>query len=357
MLSLTGVTKRYGASRGLLPSRYMTALDDVSLEIASGEFFSLVGESGCGKSTLARIVSGLERMDRGEMRIAGQDVSNPRAFKAPDLRRKVQMIFQDPYSSLNPRLRIGDALREPLVSFALCPDRRSLDRRVAELLTAVGLSADAAERYPHQFSGGQRQRAAIARALASEPSLLICDEPVSALDVSIKGQVVNLLLDINQRLGVTILFISHDLSLVERISDRIGVMYLGKIVEIGAARGVFNETNHPYTRLLIDSVPSADPLQRYETPPMGELPSPFALPSGCRFHDRCSFAVPQCAVEPPVLRSSERSPDHRAACHRQQEVGRAPKRTRALRRIPMMELFQERAAALPASSQHEGETG
>ncbi len=351
MLNLSHITKQFSGGYNLLRPRRMTAVDDVSLDVARGEFFSLVGESGCGKSTLSRIVSGLTSPDRGTMRIDGQDVTDPRAFRLPELRRKVQMIFQDPYSSLNPRMRIGDTLREPLVSFNVRQGRQSLDDRVSELLRIVGLPADASDRYPHQFSGGQRQRIAIARALAAEPGLLICDEPVSALDVSIKGQIVNLLLDINQRLGVTVLFISHDLSLVERISDRIAVMYLGRIVEVGAANSVFGKTRHPYTRVLIESVPSANPEQRRPSPPVGELPSPFDLPSGCRFRDRCSFAVPRCADEMPILDSDSEEHDHRTACHRQAEIEQAPMRRPVRRHIPMMELFRQRDVVATAEHQ------
>ena len=327
MLELSRITRRYRVTSGLLSSRQLTAVDNLSLTLKKGEFFSLVGESGCGKSTLARIVCGLEALTSGSMRIDSREIEGPAAFADKALRRKVQMIFQDPYSSLNPRMRIRDILAEPLISLGW-GDAAAVRSRVAELTSIIGFPESALDRFPHQFSGGQRQRIAIARAIAANPGLLICDEPVSALDASIKGQIINLLLDIQEKLGTTILFISHDLSLVEKISDRVGVMYLGALVETAPARQLFADPRHPYTRLLIESVPSVFG-RRHNNLALeaGEMPSPFSVPSGCRFRDRCPLAFDRCASEAPELVATEPDGVHRTACHlRAETVWRPPQR-------------------------------
>lgn len=321
MLDLRNITKQYRADGSLFDRRRLTALDSLSLEVKRGEFFSLVGESGCGKSTLARIAAGLEAPDAGEYLLDGRPVADISLFKNRALRRKVQMIFQDPYSSLNPRMKVRDILREPLVSFRW-GDGPAIAKRIEELASIIRFPEAALDRYPHQFSGGQRQRIAIARAIAANPDLLICDEPVSALDVSIKGQIINLLIDIQEQLGVTILFISHDLSLVSKISNRVGVMYLGKVVEIGEARSIFDDPRHPYTRLLLGSVPTVDRTQRRRGAlAAGEIPSPFAIPSACRFRDRCPQVFERCAGEEPALEYAAPSPTHRAACHLRDTAG------------------------------------
>jgi oligopeptide/dipeptide ABC transporter ATP-binding protein len=324
MLELSHITRRYRVTSGLLSSRQLTAVDDLSLTLKKGEFFSLVGESGCGKSTLARIVCGLEAATSGTIRIDGREIAGPAAFADKALRRKVQMIFQDPYSSLNPRMRIRDVLAEPLTSLGW-GDAAAVRDRVAELTSIIGFPDGALDRFPHQFSGGQRQRIAIARAIAANPDLLICDEPVSALDASIKGQIINLLLDIQEQLGTTILFISHDLSLVEKISDRVGVMYLGALVETAPARRLFADPRHPYTRLLIESVPSVHARRRHDLVlEAGEMPSPFAVPSGCRFRDRCPLAFDRCASEAPELLATDPDGAHRTACHLRAEAAWRP---------------------------------
>ncbi len=355
MLELKDAVKKYAGGGGLFSRRWLTALDGLSLDLRRGEFFSLVGESGCGKSTLARIVSGLENLDGGEFRLDGERISDIRRFKDRELRRRVQMIFQDPYSSLNPRMTVGDILKEPLVSFRW-GDSAAIAQRVTELADIIRFPTSALERYPHQFSGGQRQRIAIARALAANPELLICDEPVSALDVSIKGQIINLLIDIQQRLGVTVLFISHDLSLVSKISDRVGVMYLGKIVEIGEARSIFEDPRHPYTRLLITSIPTvASAASDRERLPMGEVPSPFAIPSGCRFRDRCPQAFETCAQVEPLLTDAASAPSHSAACHLRDET-RPVAAAAAMKPLAGMELFYAATREASALNENEKET-
>ncbi len=355
MLELKNAVKRYAGGGSLFKRRWLTALDGLSLDLRRGEFFSLVGESGCGKSTLARIVSGLENLDEGEFRLDDERITDIRRFKDRSLRRRVQMIFQDPYSSLNPRMTVGDILKEPLVSFRW-GDGAAIAKRLAELADIIRFPASALQRYPHQFSGGQRQRIAIARALAAGPELLICDEPVSALDVSIKGQIINLLIDIQERLGVTILFISHDLSLVSKISDRVGVMYLGKIVEIGEAQSVFEDPRHPYTRLLINSIPMVARMSsERDRLPMGEVPSPFAIPSACRFRDRCPQAFAACAEIEPSLDAIAASASHRTACHLRDDAQPVAAAS-AMKPLPGMELFYSATRKANALSENEKET-
>ncbi len=291
------------------------ALDGVSLELRAGETLGLVGESGCGKSTLARTLLRLETPSGGKVRFRGQDVFEMGGKTLLDFRRRVQAVFQDPYSSLNPRMRIVDVVAEPLrIHPNLVPKHKHHDA-VCALLERVGLRASDADRFPHQFSGGQLQRVGIARALALSPEVIICDEPVSALDVSVQAQIVNLLQELRDELGLAFIFIAHDLAVVEHICDRVAVMYLGQIVEQGSANQVFNTPLHPYTQALLSASPLPDPVAQRAKQRIrlnGELPSPVDIPSGCRFRSRCFKAKTECEA-PPVQLTSERT--HAAACH------------------------------------------
>ncbi|WP_421998107.1 ABC transporter ATP-binding protein [Reyranella sp.] len=305
LLSIAGLTKHFPVKRGIVFQSTVgtvRAVDGLSFDVAPGETLALVGESGCGKSTTGRMVLRLIEATAGTIRFAGRDVRALDRRALRDLRRDMQIIFQDPYASLNPRLTVGDTLAEPLRLHGIASGA-ALRRRIDELLREVGLSAWHALRYPHEFSGGQRQRIGIARALASQPRLIVCDEPVSALDVSIQAQVVNLLQDLKQRLGLSYIFIAHDLAVVRHISDRVAVMYLGKIVELGPKRSLFARPRHPYTQALLSAVPVPDPTARRERIQLaGDVPSPLNPPPGCRFHTRCAYAQERCRAEEPALR-------------------------------------------------------
>ncbi|WP_025850968.1 ABC transporter ATP-binding protein [Paenibacillus ehimensis] len=291
----------------------LQAVDNVSFSIRRGETFSIVGESGCGKSTTGRLITRLLAPSEGEIWFDGQEIGKLDEARIRPLRRQMQMVFQDPYASLNPRMKIKDIIAEPLlIHEKMSAAERAKD--VQRLLEVVGLSSFHGERYPHEFSGGQRQRVGIARALAVKPSLIVADEPVSALDVSIQSQVLNLLQDLQEEFGLTYLFISHDLSVVEHISDRIGVMYLGSMVELADKDAMYEKPLHPYTQALFSSVPVPDPrLKREKIVLKGDLPSPVNPPSGCRFHTRCPAAMEVCRTKAPVFQEQE--PGHYVACH------------------------------------------
>jgi oligopeptide transport system ATP-binding protein len=318
LLRVENLVKYFPVGGGMFskPTGQVRAIDGVSFTLNRGETLGLVGESGCGKTTTGRCILQLERPTSGRIVFEGVDLTTLDEAALRHVRRRVQVIFQDPYSSLNPRMTIGQIIAEPLKVHRIVTDAAARERRVQELLQQVGLLAQHARRYPHQLSGGQRQRVGIARALAMEPSLIICDEPVSALDVSIQAQIINLLEDLQRRLGLTYLFIAHDLSVVRHISDRVAVMYLGKIVEIADRNALYEAPQHPYTRALLSAVPIPDPAVealRERTVLRGEVPSPLNPPSGCVFHPRCPIAVERCAAEVPALRQLRSA--HSGACH------------------------------------------
>jgi len=291
------------------PRQLLRAVDGVSLEVQRGETLALVGESGCGKSTVARLIVGLYPASQGRIEFDGVDLASPGAFA---LRRRMQMIFQDPYASLNPRWRVRDIVAEPIRVLKLMASEREVAARVAELLQQVGLVADDGEKYPHEFSGGQRQRISIARALSGNPEFLVCDEPTSALDVSVQAQILNLMTDLQQRLGLTYLFISHNLAVVSHIADRVGVMYLGRLVETAAADDLFARPRHPYTRMLLDAIPDLEMTGKPRTPVAGEVPNPLDPPAGCAFHPRCPHANERCRSERPQAVASGSA---LVACH------------------------------------------
>ena len=293
LLKLESVSRDFDVSRPWLnrvierrPRQLLHAVAGVSFEVRRGETLALVGESGCGKSTVARLIVGLHAPSEGQVEFRG---------------RRMQMIFQDPYASLNPRWRVRDIVAEPIRVLNLAKDEAAISARVGELLRQVGLAAQDGEKYPHEFSGGQRQRISIARALSGNPEFLVCDEPTSALDVSVQAQILNLMSDLQARLGLTYLFISHNLAVVSQVADRIGVMYLGRLVELADARDLFANPRHPYTRMLLDALPDLEMSGRRRTPVAGEVPNPLAPPPGCAFHPRCPHANERCRTELPKL--------------------------------------------------------
>jgi oligopeptide transport system ATP-binding protein len=318
LLEVRDLVKYYPVSSGFLGRQVavVRAVDGVSFTIRRGETLGLVGESGCGKTTTGRCILQLERPTSGSVRFEGQELTTLSAAALRAVRRRIQVIFQDPYSSLNPRMTVSQIVGEPLLVHRLVPDAAAQAARVQELLRQVGLLPQHGRRYPHELSGGQRQRVGVARALALEPSLIICDEPVSALDVSIQAQIINLLEDLRRDLGLTYLFVAHDLSVVRHISDRVAVMYLGRIVELADRQALYEAPRHPYTKALLSAVPIPDPVveaQRERVVLGGEVPSPLNPPRGCAFHPRCPIAVEECHRLRPVLRDLDAG--HQAACH------------------------------------------
>ena len=324
LLSLRDVGRDFDVSRPWLnrvieraPRQLLRAVDGVSFEVRKGETLALVGESGCGKSTLARLIVGLYTPSRGRIRFDGVEISDPAArAEATPMRRRMQMIFQDPFASLNPRWRVRDIVAEPIRVLGLAATADAIAGRVAELLTQVRLAPEDGDKYPHQFSGGQRQRISIARALSGRPEFLVCDEPTSALDVSVQAQILNLMSELQARLGLTYLFISHNLAVVSHVADRIGVMYLGRLVEIADAQDLFAQPKHPYTRMLLDAVPDLEMSGRQRTPVAGEVPNPLSPPPGCAFHPRCPHANDRCKAQSPRLILHD---EGAAACHAVEE--------------------------------------
>ncbi|TAK09122.1 ABC transporter ATP-binding protein [bacterium] len=320
ILEVRGLKKYFPALSGVIAQRvvgWVKAVDDVSFSIRRGETLGLVGESGCGKTTTGRCILQLDRPTAGEILFEGRNLAQMTDAELRPLRREMQIVFQDPYSSLNPRMTIGQILSEPVRVHGIAHNGRGCRDRVAELLTVVGLNPLMADRYPHELSGGQRQRVGVARALALEAKFIICDEPISALDVSIQAQIINLLEELQGRFGLTYLFIAHDLSVVRHISDRIAVMYLGKVVEIADRQELYENPLHPYTKALLSAVPIPDPVveaKRERVVLRGEVPSSLNPPSGCVFHPRCPIAIDECSKEVPELR--EVKPNHWAACIR-----------------------------------------
>lgn len=319
ILRVENLKKHFVIDSGRGKKKVLKAVDDVSFTVHKGETLGLVGESGCGKTTLGRSIIRLYDITAGRVYFDGQEITGLGESELRSLRRRMQIIFQDPYASLNSRMTVGDIIAEPLDIHGLVRGKER-QRRIEELLDRVGLNAEHANRYPHEFSGGQRQRIGIARALAVNPDFVVCDEPISALDVSIQAQVVNLLEELQAELGLTYLFIAHDLAMVKHISHRVGVMYLGQLVELTGSDELYHNPVHPYTRLLLSAIPIPDPDVATETEkmPEGEIPSPVNPPSGCRFRTRCPYAKEICSQAVPLL--VEITPGHQVACHRAWEV-------------------------------------
>ncbi|MEG0806503.1 MAG: ATP-binding cassette domain-containing protein [Lachnospiraceae bacterium] len=319
LLEIEHLVKYFDVSKSVFNKEYVHAVEDVSFYIRKGETLGLVGESGCGKTTLGRTILRLYEPSQGKIIYNGETMFDIKDGKQPQMlpfRKKMQMIFQDPSASLDPRMTVGDIVGEPLDVHHMCQGKTERTDRIHELLKHVGLTQEHANRYPHEFSGGQQQRIGIARALAVNPEFIVCDEPISALDVSIQSQIVNMLEDMQAELGLTYLFIAHDISVVRHISNRIGVMYLGSMVELGESYELNRNPLHPYTKTLLSAVPIPDPKKSRERERIvlkGEIPSPVHPPTGCRFHTRCPYAVPRCKEEVPLFREIE--PDHYAACH------------------------------------------
>jgi oligopeptide transport system ATP-binding protein len=327
LLEVRGLVKHYPIERGAVlrhVTGHVKAVDGVSFDLQRGETLGIVGESGCGKSTLARLLLRLEKPTAGEALLEGRDIFAMHGAELKQLRRNFQLVMQDPYTSLNPRMTVGDIIREPFEIHTDVLPKASRAARVRELLDLVGLNPEHINRYPHQFSGGQRQRVGIARALALEPRVIVCDEPVSALDVSIQAQVINLLQKLQSQLGLSLIFIAHDLSVVRHISDRVAVMYLGKLVESGTVDDIYQHATHPYTQALLSAAPVPDPTQRGTRKIIrleGDVPSPANPPSGCRFRTRCWKAKELCATaEPPLEEKRPESATQLSACHFAQEL-------------------------------------
>jgi peptide/nickel transport system ATP-binding protein len=323
LVEVQGLAKTFDVSAPWLnrvvegkPRQFVHAVDDVGFAITRGRTLALVGESGCGKSTVARLLVGLYAPTRGRVVFDGQDTAALSGAPLRALRRRMQMIFQDPYASLNPRWKVQDIVAEPLREHALLAGADAQHARVAELLQSVGLAAADAQKFPHQFSGGQRQRISIARALATQPEFLVCDEPTSALDVSVQAQVLNIMKDLQRARGLTYLFISHNLAVVRHVSDEVGVMYLGRLVELSPKAELFARPRHPYTRMLLDAIPDVRMSGRARTPVQGEVPNPLNPPAGCAFHPRCPHANARCGAERPALQTIG---GIRVACHAVQE--------------------------------------
>lgn len=313
VLTARDLTRHYEVSLGLFKGHALVrALNGVSFELEAGKTLAVVGESGCGKSTLARALTLIEEPSSGSLQIAGQEVAGASKQQRRQLRRDVQMVFQSPYASLNPRQKVGDQLAEPLLINTRL-SRAERREKVQAMMQQVGLRPEHYQRYPHMFSGGQRQRIALARAMMLQPKVLVADEPTSALDVSIQAQVINLFGQLRRELDLTYLFISHNLAVVSHISDRVAIMYLGRVVELASTEAIFGRPNHPYTQALLKELPTLTPERRTYRPIKGELPSPLAPPSGCAFHPRCPHAMPRCSQERPLLR--EVAPGHVSACH------------------------------------------
>ncbi|MBY0611950.1 MAG: ATP-binding cassette domain-containing protein [Beijerinckiaceae bacterium] len=316
ILEVNDLKKHYALPGGLFGKArgYVYAVDGVSFEIMRGETLALVGESGCGKSTVGKAILQLFDLTSGQVVLDGKRIDDLSKGALRPLRQRMQVVFQDPFSSLNPRMKVKDILAEPIRNFGLAKSNAELDKKLGDLMERVGLPRDAINRWPHEFSGGQRQRIGIARALAAEPDLIICDEAVSALDVSVKAQIVNLLQDLQAELGLALLFISHDLAIVEHMTHRVAVMYLGKIVEMAGKTQLFSSPQHPYTRALLSAVPVPDPeTKRQRILLTGDVPSPVNPPKGCRFNTRCPYVFDRCRTEEPLLQST--ASGHFAACH------------------------------------------